>query len=243
MNNDITDLFNGPVEYNAPIPNLNPETKIELSESDFITPTVYLTHKCWIKIFNIIKAAGEYEVGFLGTVEQPDDYSYLVTDVYLFKQTVSAVECDFDASDLGSFYKEMLQTRGGKSIVNKMLFWGHLHPHNETSPSMQDDTQMDLFKHNDYFIRGIFTQTGQADFDVYNYKRGVKILKCPWTLYIEEDKEEYKMIKKEVDKKSKKQKTFITKTWAGPSSYAPFYNHLKPDVDNKSSPFTRAYED
>lgn len=231
------------VEYNPPCPNLNTETQIEPISSDFTVPTILLTDKCWKKIFNIIKAAGEYEVGFLGTVEDLKNYRYLISDVFVFKQSVSAVECDFDASDLGAFYKEMLAEKGGKDILNKMMFWGHLHPHNDTGPSMQDDEQMDLFSHNDYFIRGIFTQTGAADFDFYDYKSKVKILKCPWTLHIEENKEEFNEIKKEVSKKSKVQKFKQFKSHKySYSPTGPFYN-FDTQREEFLKRFSRAYEE
>ena len=64
-----------------------------------------------------------------------------------------------------------------------------MHPGNSTSPSGQDESQMDQFAHNDWFIRGIFGRSGRAEFWFFNYRDGLRWDDCPWQIYFPADED------------------------------------------------------
>jgi hypothetical protein len=52
-----------------------------------------------------------------------------------------------------------------------------------TSPSGQDDTQMEDFsKDVDWFIRGIFNKDGRAEFSIWFYKQGIAYNDVQWCI-------------------------------------------------------------
>ncbi len=151
------------------------------------TPTIALSLPAYIDTNHIIAAAGSDEIGWLGSVKKNGD-TYLIEQVFLFRQEVSGGHCEFDAASLGRFYAEMLKADpANKSLLNRILFWGHLHPGDMTEPSGQDDNQMDSFAHNPYFIRGIFTRGGKVVFTFFDYGNKLKIVDCPWELAVPDD--------------------------------------------------------
>jgi hypothetical protein len=160
-------------------------------------PTILLSVNAYRETSYIIEACDDNEVGWLGTVKEIKDKTYLIENVFLFEQKVSSYFCEFDQKGLGRFYTKMIKG-GNKSLVSSILFWGHLHPGNMTDPSVQDDDQMDLFAHNTFFIRGIFTRLGKCVFTFFDYKRGLKIIDCPWNFYVEEDEARCLEIQKEM---------------------------------------------
>ena len=152
-------------------------------------PTILLSLEAYRDTHCIIAASGTDEIGWLGTVRLLGDERYLIERLFLFSQHVSGSHCEFDQTDVGTFWSDMLQADpANKAVLNSIRFWGHLHPGDMTSPSGQDEHQMELFAHNTYFIRGIFTRKGICKFDFFDYKRGVKIVDCPWSLYWGDEK-------------------------------------------------------
>ncbi len=170
---------------------------------EVVTPTILLSLEAYTDTHYIMEAAGNDEVGWLGTVNKLDDGHYLIEKVFLFDQQVSGTHCEFDQASIGKFYTDMLQRdTANKKILNSLLFWGHLHPGDMTEPSGQDDDQMELFAHNPFFIRGIFTREGKCVFDFFDYTKNVKITDCPWQMHLGDDKRR-KAIAKEIKDKVK----------------------------------------
>ena len=194
---DTVEDFELPEEVVIPSSPHTFETRVEPIDGDRINPVIVLTPEVQQHIYFIIKNCGEDEISWLGTVTQKDN-TYTIDRVFLFKQSVSVVETEIDAKVLGKFYSDYIKKGGSTSMLNKILFWGHVHPGESTEPSGQDDTQMELFAHNKYFIRGIFNRQGRACFDFYDYTAKIKTLDCPWRL-------EYPMHNRRLEKKVKKE--------------------------------------
>ena len=177
--------------------------QVEVLRKETVAPTILLSLEAYTDTHYIMESCGDDEVGWLGTVQKLEDGRYLIGKVFLFHQQVSGAHCEFDQKDIGKFYHEMLQRDpANKSVLNSILFWGHLHPGNMTEPSGQDEEQMELFAHNPFFIRGIFTRGGKCVFTFFNYERNVKIVDCPWQLHLA-DNERRDAIAREIKEKVK----------------------------------------
>ena len=61
---------------------------------------------------------------------------------------------------------------------------------------------MQLFAHNKYFIRGIFSRQGNCCFTFFDYERKIKFVDCPWQIHIQIDDDEAR--RKEISKEIKK---------------------------------------
>ncbi len=198
---NMPDLFGIAIkEQVRPLAPHEANSQIEVLGAGVIIPTILLSFRAYSDTHYIIESAGHNEVGWLGTVQKLEEDRYLIDRVFLFNQDVSGAHCEFDQEDIGKFYHEMLKDPVNKPILSSILFWGHLHPGNMTEPSGQDEEQMELFAHNPFFIRGIFTRPGKCVFTFFDYARGVKITDCPWQLHLE-DEERKKAIAGEIREK------------------------------------------
>lgn len=114
------------------------------------------------------------EIGWLGTVVKENGI-YNILDVYLFKQEVHETTTEITTDGLNEFAMEILSQEDGMEIWNNMKMWGHSHVNMSTSPSVQDDNQMDLFTQNanDFFIRIIANKKDEFRIDVWDYEKGV----------------------------------------------------------------------
>lgn len=114
------------------------------------------------------------EIGWLGTVVK-ENGMYNILDVYLFKQEVHETTTEITTDGLNEFAMEILSQEDGMEIWNNMKMWGHSHVNMSTSPSVQDDNQMDLFTQNanDFFIRIIANKKDEFRIDVWDYEKGV----------------------------------------------------------------------
>lgn len=114
------------------------------------------------------------EIGWLGTVVK-ENGMYNILDVYLFKQEVHETTTEITTDGLNEFAIEILSQEDGMEIWNNMKMWGHSHVNMSTSPSVQDDNQMDLFTQNanDFFIRIIANKKYEFRIDVWDYEKGV----------------------------------------------------------------------
>ena len=114
------------------------------------------------------------EIGWLGTVVKENEM-YNILDVYLFKQEVHETTTEITTDGLNEFAMEILSQEDGMEIWNNMKMWGHSHVNMSTSPSVQDDNQMDLFTQNanDFFIRIIANKKDEFRIDIWDYEKGV----------------------------------------------------------------------
>lgn len=154
--------------------------EIELLEAP---PNILLAREAYEKIRHYVDIAGE-EVGWLGLADE-DYEGYLISDVFLFRQNVSPAATELSEDGISEFVSELLSRPDGSALYGRIRFWGHSHVRMETTPSAQDDAQMNFFAESghDFFIRGIFNKLGKASFSVYRYDVGVKMSDVPWELY------------------------------------------------------------
>jgi hypothetical protein len=179
------------------------ETKVERLGASEI-PTILVSIEALRDMNYIMGESGREEISWLGSVKETESGRYLIERVFLFKQSVSAGHTEIDQGSLAQFYGDMLKADpANRTLLNQILFWGHVHPGGWVGPSMQDEDQMDLFAHNKYFIRGIFSREGHCSFTFFDYERKLKFVDCPWHIDIQigNDENRRKEIAKEIKKK------------------------------------------
>jgi len=109
--------------------------------------------------------------------------------------------------------------------ANKLFFWGHSHVNMDTSPSSQDDAQIEIFRGDGcpWFIRGIFNKKKRAEFTVFFFDANLAVIDCPWSIEATVDDGRREFWEKEI---SDKVSTFSSSSYYGSnkhkgSSYTP----------------------
>jgi len=133
-----------------------------LSPKTIKTPVVRYTELAWNKIKHLVKIC-PLEVGWWGTVDTYQNGSmYLITDIFIPKQTVTGAETDILAEDLADIVVLVPDPE-------KLIYWGHSHVNMRVVPSGQDEDQtLEYLEHMDVFIRGIYNKKGESKVDVYD---------------------------------------------------------------------------
>jgi hypothetical protein len=122
------------------------------------------------------------EVGWLGTVERKGNV-FLIKEVFLFDQVVDGMANVISAKTLMAWVSNLMEEReDADKIINEMKFWGHSHVNMPTTPSGQDEYQMQVFEKrcNDFFLRGIANRFGRLEFTLYLYSEGVTVYDAEW---------------------------------------------------------------
>lgn len=176
--------------------------KTEVALIDGGMPRVLIARGAYMDMYYIAAASGSDEISWLGTVRKKGD-TFLVEEVFLFEQKVSGASTNLEPTDVAAVATDLIQ-RGELEKVNNIKFWGHVHPGNSTSPSGQDESQMDVFRDgNDWFLRGIFGRNGRAEFTLLDYSRGMRFNDVPWELFVPDSAVREAEIKAQVAQKVK----------------------------------------
>ena len=125
----------------------------------------------------------DLEIGWLGTSRRVGNVFY-IDDVFLFRQEVHATTTEITTEGLNEFAMDLLYEENGVEIWNNMKVWGHSHVNMPTSPSGQDDKQIEVFAENaeDFFIRIIANKSGDFRIDLYDFTTGVIYEKLPYEI-------------------------------------------------------------
>ena len=113
------------------------------------------------QIANWIDLAGDIEVSGLGLVEEERDEDgrlagYLVTDVFLPKQTNGPTSTELDPESVAQLMLELEQKEDGAS--NRLRFWWHYHPGGiGLMWSATDDECVDELHNGGWFLATVFT--------------------------------------------------------------------------------------
>jgi len=174
------------------------DTKVEFEK----IPHIFLTHQAYSDMAVLVDEVDK-EVGWLGTARIISD-GFLIDEIFLVKQEVASTTTELDEDGIAELGVELLGSReDGMDVVNSIRFWGHSHVNMGTSPSGQDESQMNLFKQNncDWFIRGIANKKGRIQFSVFYFKFGIQYHDVPWSIYQEVDQSRREDWKKQIEDK------------------------------------------
>jgi len=156
----------------------NTKTTIEALER--CVPIVIIDKKALAKMKIYVEENSE-EVGWLGMASKEDGF-YYISDVMLFDQDVHATTTEITPEGLSEFGMKVLEQEDGMDIWNSIRLWGHSHVNMPTSPSGQDNSQMEVFADNghDFFIRIIANKKSDLALDLYEYTTGVIYKNIVW---------------------------------------------------------------
>lgn len=151
-------------------------------------PKLYINDIALNKMKEYIRQSS-LEIGWLGTAEKVGMKKYMITDVFLFKQEVHSTTTEITPEGLSEFAMELMNEKNGVEIWNNMRVWGHSHVNMSTSPSSQDDKQMETFleNENEFFIRIIGNKKNEFKIDIYDYNIGVMYENMKFEVVYEED--------------------------------------------------------
>ena len=140
------------------------------------------------------------EIGWLGTARRFSNQIF-IDDVFLFKQEVHSTTTEITTEGLNDFAMELLSQEDGVEIWNNMKVWGHSHVNMSTSPSSQDDKQIEVFSQNadDFFIRIIANKKDDFRIDLYDYTTGVIYEQLPYEVDYGEDKDIIESLYKKIE--------------------------------------------
>lgn len=187
----------------------NKISDIELLE-DVVKPVIAITPEVYMDMQYIIEEGGKEEISWLGSIKQVNN-KYLIDSIFIFLQECSYSSIEIMSDNILKFVSEKLKKGNSfeKDCMTRLRFWGHTHPGGSTSPSRMDETQMNVFKENPFFIRGIFTKNSMCSFSFFDYKKGLKFNFSESNLMnfldVKEDTLRRDKIKKEIKEKVLKQ--------------------------------------
>jgi hypothetical protein len=157
----------------------------------------------YLDMYYIAAASGQEEISWLGTVRK-SGHIYTIEEVILFEQEVEVSTTALTPADIARVSTDLIMS-GAIEKVNALKFWGHVHPSNSTSPSGQDESQMDTLSNgNDWFIRGIFGRYGRAEFTFFDWQHGLRFNDVSWELLAPNDESREAEIRGQVNAKVKK---------------------------------------
>ena len=161
-------------------------------------PKVFIEIKALNKMNEYIRQSND-EIGWLGTATKKNN-NYTIHDVFLFEQEVHSTTTEITVEGLNNFSMEILKERDGINIWNNMKLWGHSHVNISTSPSGQDDKQMEIFTQNanDFFIRIIGNKKGSMKIDIWDYDKGIIYENLEYDINFGHEQISIDMLKKEI---------------------------------------------
>lgn len=155
-------------------------------------PKLYIYDEALNKMNEYIEQC-ELEIGWLGCAKRVEN-NFLITDVFLFKQEVHSATTEITTEGLSEFAMELMENdqEHGMEIWNNLRVWGHSHVDMATSPSGQDEKQIDVFMENDndFFIRLIGNKQGHLRVDIYDFKIGVQYSELEYNVLYDKEKDE-----------------------------------------------------
>ncbi len=169
------------------------------------SPAIEISLQALVKMYFYVHHIG-LEVGWLGTVnELVPGSAYVIDDVFLFDQTVSAGHMDITSEVMYEFVSSLAGQPNEDYIFNNTKFWGHSHVEGGVYPSPQDNLQMDMFGDigATYFVRGILNRRGDINFSLYDWRAGIAYHNVEWAVEEGEPerdwlKEQYRLILEEM---------------------------------------------
>lgn len=169
----------------------------------FSPPKIFISRKAYEDMQYIVGLADE-EVGWLGTVYRRDK-NFLIDEIFLVEQETNTMTCEMLPEGVANLATELLKRENGTEVYNALRFWGHSHIRMETSPSSQDNKQMEDFLENceDFFIRGILNKKGRIELDLYLVESNFCLFDCEWELEANGDDDRLAFWEKEIEKKVK----------------------------------------
>jgi hypothetical protein len=173
---------------------MNNKRPMEVNFYDNTPPIIVITERAQQKINGYVDIC-DVEIGWLGSVVKKEN-KYIIDDIFLFRQTVSATQTEISANGLAEFTAQLMEENpeNWQEIISSLKYWGHSHVNMPVNPSGTDVNAMtEVFGDCGFawYIRGIHNKQGDCDFSLYVYEGPVKVaihhLKVEYEKYIDPD--------------------------------------------------------
>jgi hypothetical protein len=143
---------------------------IDRQSAAHVTPVVYYTPRAHLKMQHLVRKCSK-EVGWMCMVKEVATRVYVIYEILIPEQTVTAVETDITATGMAGLTDEMLDVLEENA---GMYAWFHSHVNMGVSPSNQDEEQVaEFLEGQKVFIRGIVNKHGASKVDVYYPELGI----------------------------------------------------------------------
>lgn len=133
--------------------------------------TIAITPDAYAKMVTIIMANSD-EVGWHGTTEKISDTEFLVKDIYIYPQTVTAATVDTDDQEYAKWLMDL--DKVDENIFPNLHFHGHSHVNMSTGPSGVDmghrEDIVSQLGPDDYYIFMIWNKRLEFSAAVYDMK-------------------------------------------------------------------------
>jgi len=194
-----------------------------------LTPTIIFPIRTLVIMRFIVNNCGE-EVGWLGTVDNPRENCYIVTDIHVPSQEVNGGTCELTPEGLFELYEDLIK-QDKEEDAEKIRFWGHSHCNGGVTPSQQDEVQsLEMLKNNgDFLIRGICNKEGKMSVSFFDAKMRHAFDNIPWLSDDGVDRNEIKALYKPIIDKNVKEFKEISRTTVSGNPgniIAPSDNHI-----------------
>lgn len=154
-------------------------------------PSIYFTREAWVKQCHLVDKCTK-EVGWFALVDYYDeDNSFVITEIVIPVQTVTAAETDIGKEALADAALALIEQ--GKD-TSKMYAWFHSHVNMGVTPSGQDEYQVEDFLEDlvdqpevPAFIRGIQNKKGDLKLDVYYVRHGIAFQNVKYGILHDDD--------------------------------------------------------
>lgn len=134
-------------------------------------PKIFITSKAYSKMLQYTLQS-TLEIAWHGTVTNPHENEYVVTDVMLYPQTVSAATVTTDQAKYNAWLDSL-----DDDVFNQIRFQGHSHVNMGTTPSTTDTTYYkDLIKtlnRAEYYIFLIMNKRQEFYTEIYDLKNNL----------------------------------------------------------------------
>lgn len=144
------------------------EQTFKWSDGDFEKPTIEFSPKAWIKTVGLV-ATTSSEIAWHGIVDRKDDLHFVVDDIVMFPQVVSAATVTVDQEEKMKWFCDTFK---GEER-NKVRLHGHSHVDMATTPSSTDMNSRSFVKEmvgDQYYIFMIINKSYSINITLYDMK-------------------------------------------------------------------------
>lgn len=149
--------------------NINIDLKTLINPSEAKQINITFSAIAFIKYSTLVQHNTD-EVGWHGTVERLSDTDFLITDIFVYPQTVSGATVTPDQIK----YQMWLYEEFDDETFPKVRFHGHSHVNMATSPSSVDLTFrqeiLDQLTNEDFYIFSIHNKRGDREINLYDMR-------------------------------------------------------------------------
>lgn len=142
----------------------------QIKRREIPEPSVSYTPRAYQMMKHIVSVCDK-EVGWMCAVQDLGKNQFLIYDVYVPDQEVTAVTTDISSDGMAEIAMAMIENDQDPS---HLYAWYHSHVNMQVSPSSTDEQQVEEFLDDcPIFIRGIWNKHGDEKVDVYLREDGI----------------------------------------------------------------------